>query len=148
MYIVKRFSSTTDLWRFLNFDGQTKVEGGLATISGSDTITATSGTTYSDWTDYNGNGDDIFTLGSLNIIINGDATSEPLHATGLAAQVIKTSSGNLGALNGSSVPFEIYLTTIPSFDSTKIVSLTQDSNNNWTLVYEATGKTFTVPTPS
>ena len=148
MYIVKRFNNTTDLWRFLNFDGKTKVEGGLATISGTDTIVATSGPTYADWTDIDSSGNDIFTLGSLNIIINGDATSEPLHATGLAAQTIKTSSTNLGALNGSGVPFEIYLTTIPSFTKSDIVSLTQDSNNNWTLVYQATGKTFTVPTPT
>ena len=148
MWIVKRFKDTREMFNFLNFLGTTKVEYGVGTISGTNTLTASgsgnSQTNYADWTDADGSGNDLLaTLGSLHLILNGATASVAVNSVASASVL------NLGgtSTNGANVNFELYKVQIPSIAQNKIVSLEQDSNNNWTLIYESS-KTFVIPSPS
>ena len=134
MIVTRKFRSTVELMDFMN--GGPVKEYGQGYVNSNVLHAVSAGTVYSNWQDIDGSGTDL----SGYVVISGSDTYTALSSAASATSTNIASLGNVGT-QGNPVYYRIY-TNEPLATNT-IVHLSEDNNNNWTLIYNDTTKTFT-----
>lgn len=147
MFLIKKFQSSDQLFKFLNFgaSNDSPVESGTGYVDASNNFVKVSADNYASFTDIAGDGTNasLTSLGSLAIILTGSSSMATVASVTNADTLALDAHAQLATV-GAPVDYRIYKKEIPNFVASNAVHISEDDAGNWVVIYKDTTKTFTV----